>query len=37
MLDGEELSWEEGWAYIDKMFEEAKKRYSESAQNDSDN
>lgn len=36
MLDGKELSWDEGWAYIDKMFEEAKKNYSESAQNDSD-
>lgn len=25
MLDGDKLSWEEGWAYIEKAYEEGKK------------
>ena len=24
MLDGDKLSWEEGWAYIEKAYEEGK-------------
>lgn len=25
MLDGDKLSWEESWAYIEKAYEEGKK------------
>lgn len=29
MLDGDKLSWEEGWAYIEKAYEEGKKLHED--------
>lgn len=29
MLDGDKLSWEDGWAYIEKAYEEYKQLHAE--------